>query len=289
MNEAPITPGPQETDEPAELPPAWEFITFRGAARFAHASLGRLLLVQVLVALLACFSIMLLVGRNIAPAVTEAIHKLPEDASLHDGTLTNVPSILLGKTRLLALVAKQDDTDDFGENAEIQLEFGATTLDAVGLLGTLSLPYPKNLTVSLARSVAEPWWGAWRPVLVTVCGLLALPVLVLNWWILALLYFPVARLMAFFADRSLSWPQAWRLSAAAQLTGALVATLAILLLSLEAIDLIRFAFFYGTHFLVGWVYVLAAPFFLPATAPTAGSNPFAGPGPAPIPVPETSN
>ena len=98
----------------------------------------------------------------------------------------------------------------------------------------------------------------------------------LVWILLGLVYAPVAIIVAYINDRELSWRGGWRLASAAQMTGALLMSLVILLYGLQVFDLIQFIFFFGLHFFVAWVYVFAAPFFLPPVTevPAADPNPF---------------
>ena len=122
---------------------------------------------------------------------------------------------------------------------------------------------------------AEPFGvGRRRPA--ALCGALAFTAVWLVWILLGLVYAPVAIIVAYINDRELSWRGGWRLASAAQMTGTLLMSLVILLYGLQVFDLIQFIFFFGLHFFVAWVYVFAAPFFLPPVAEVAaaGPNPF---------------
>ena len=109
-----------------------------------------------------------------------------------------------------------------------------------------------------------------------IIGVASFVGLFLSWFIFALLYAPIAKLIAYFADRELSWSGSWKLASAAQMFAALLMTFAMVLYGLQAFDLIRFLFFFSAHFFVAWIYVGVAPFFLPrvsAKTPVA-KNPF---------------
>jgi len=58
-------------------------------------------------------------------------------------------------------------------------------------------------------------------------------------------------------------PGAWRLACAALLPGAVLPALGLVLYGLQAVDIFGLGYFGTVHFLVGWVYLLAAPVFAP--------------------------
>jgi maltodextrin utilization protein YvdJ len=264
-----------ETSDPA--PAAWLPLTPRGVAAFARATPGRLLLVQLIAGLLVCGSIIALAGRNFSPVISEATRRLPDKATLENGELNGLKAEILANGTLLAIVANPWQTENFGQTADFQIDLGKTNLQISGLLGSLVVSYPVNTSVTLDRSKAEPWWGAWRPMIVAGFGLSFLPLLFLCWMLLATLYFLPVKLWAFFADRHLSLGGAWRLSGAGLVPGALLMTAAIFLYGWQIIDLIRLGAFFILHLVVGWIYLALAPFALPkiAAAKAGSSNPFA--------------
>jgi hypothetical protein len=129
----------------------------------------------------------------------------------------------------------------------------------------------------IGRSTSEPWWGARQPVILALCATLAVISLFLSWTTLALIYAPIAKLVAYFADRELSWGGGWRLACGAQMLAAILMSFFIVLYGIRAFDLIRFIFFFVAHFVVAWIYLFAAPFFLPRASITMprSKNPFA--------------
>ena len=96
-------------------------------------------------------------------------------------------------------------------------------------LGSLEFDYSRQSALDLSRSHLEPWWGAWRPVVLVVAGLAVAAGLLLVWSGLAWIYAPAAKLVAWFCDRRLSWPGAWRLAGAALLPGAVLMALGLVL------------------------------------------------------------
>ena len=66
---------------------AWQPLTARGVAAFARASLGRLLLVQLIVALLAAGTVVWFLQGCWFPTIGEAIRALPAQGELRAGKL----------------------------------------------------------------------------------------------------------------------------------------------------------------------------------------------------------
>ena len=66
---------------------AWQPLTVRGVAAFARASLGRLLLVQFIVALLAAGTVVWFLHKAWFPTIGEAIRQLPPQGEIRSGRL----------------------------------------------------------------------------------------------------------------------------------------------------------------------------------------------------------
>jgi hypothetical protein len=143
------------------------------------------------------------------------------------------------------------------------------------LFGYLDFPYPSGWRIAFNRPELEPKWGAWEApilglvVLGTVLGLLAV------WSLLAALHMMPVWLVAFFANRDLRLGEAWRMSGAALMPGALVMTLSLALYQLRVLDLVALAVVGVAHLAVAWIYLAVSVPFLPRaeSAGTAG-NPF---------------
>ena len=73
------------SDEKAQF--AWQPLTVRGVAAFASATLGRLLLVQFIVALLAAGTVVWFLQRAWFPTIGEAIRQLPPQGEIRSGRL----------------------------------------------------------------------------------------------------------------------------------------------------------------------------------------------------------
>ena len=263
-------------DEDAQpMANAWQPFTPKGVAAFAASPPSRWMALQVVVALIAVSVVIWFLNANYAPTILEAIQNSPDPAVIEKGRLENLPSEILTQKKFLAVIVDLESTRQSGQTSDLQLELRPDYFQICSILGCVTLEYPQE-TISLGRSVAEPWWGARQPIILGICGALTLVGMLLTWTLLSLIYAPIVKLLAYFADRELSWRGSWRLASAAQMMAALLMSFAILLYGLQAFDLIRFLFFFSAHFVVAWVYVFAAPHFLPrmsAGGPTA-NNPF---------------
>jgi hypothetical protein len=263
----------EENSKP--FPGAWQPFTFGGVAAFANANLARIIILKTLVALIASIVVVWFVHENYFPSVSEALKNFPESAALQNGILTNAPSRILTEKKFLSAIIDLEETGHSGQTADVQVELRRNYFQVCSLFGCALFDYPPE-AISLGRSSSEPWWGARQPVILVLCAASVFVALWIAWIIFSCIYAPIAKLLAYFGDRELSWRGSWRLAGAAQMTGALLMSLAIFLYGIQAFDLIRFLFFFALHFVVAWIYVGAAPFFLPRTTPkiSVTANPF---------------
>jgi hypothetical protein len=123
----------------------------------------------------------------------------------------------------------------------------------------LPIHYPTEIAFSMSPTVLEPWWGAWHPVIYLGIFLLTTVVLMIVWICLSLLYTLPVRLIAYYEDRELTIPGAWRLSSVALMPGALTMLLAICLYGWHVLDLIGLGAIVPLHLLMGWVYLVFSP------------------------------
>ncbi|MDQ6632405.1 MAG: hypothetical protein M3Y82_11740 [Verrucomicrobiota bacterium] len=252
---------------------AWQPLTPHGVAAFAFASWPRLYLAELFFGLLAMTSLIWFLNRNISPAISEALQQLPETAVLQNGELKNLKSKTLASGKILSLMIDLEENIQTGQTVDLQIEFGKKQFKICGLLGCLDFNYPADQTMALGRSKSDPWWGAWRPIILAGIALAFLLFLFFYWAIFSTLCFSIPKIFAYFADRELSWPGSWRLASAAQMPGAFLFAAAIFLYGLNMIDLIHFGILLGLHFISGWIYLGAAPFFLPRISETLSAQP----------------
>lgn len=255
---------------------AWQPFTPRGVAAFAQAPGSRVFFLKAVAALVAAAIVIWFINANYSPSISEAIKNLPDEASFQNGELTNVSSGVLTQKKFLSLVVDLEENGQTGQTADLQVVLRKNYFEICSLPGCGYFKYP-NENILIGRSTSEPWWGARQPVILAIIGALSLAGLWLAWVIFALVYAPIAKLTAYFNDRPLSWRGSWRLASAAQMPGAFLMSLAIVLYGLHVFDLIRFIFFFGLHFFVTWFYIFSAPFSLPRASAASSSpakNPF---------------
>jgi hypothetical protein len=240
-------------------PAAWQPFTFGGVAAFANGRLTRLLAFELAAAILAAAAALWFLHRAYCPILLQAIQKMPETARLEDGALQGVPDTLIAESQFLAIAATSQAGGEIGQDADLQIQFRQNDVCA----GSVFWPdwgwdyqYGKGLSLNLARSNLEPWWGAWQPVLLAGMGAAVVLSLLLVWAALAMIYMAPAKFIAWFTDRFLSWGGAWRLASAALLPGAVMLAGAILLYGWSVMDLVGLSFSIAVHLVIGWVYLV---------------------------------
>ena len=267
-------------NSPADIRPAtfaWQPLTPRGVAAFARTTLGRLLLVEFVVALVVTGTVVWFVMVAWFPTVRAAIRRLPEQGVIRKGEL-NSPRTApepLAEGRFLSLVLATDHSSA-SFRADVSVVFHKTHCRICSVFGCLVFDYPKDRTVQFNRPELIPWWGAWEPILLGVIAISTLAGLMLSWALLATLYFPFVRLLAFFKDRDLDWGGSWRVASAALIPGALLLALAIFLYGVAVLDLVHLLVLAVTHLVMGWIYLIVSPLTLPrlVTVVPPSANPF---------------
>jgi hypothetical protein len=271
------------SDSEQSWPEAWEPLTPRGVAAFAHASHGRLLFVQFLVALLAATSVVWFLERAWFPVVRDAIHQLPEKGELSHAALkwTGDTPQQLAENNFLGIAVDLYHSNKLGRAAHLQLEFGQDDFRIYSLLGYQVLEYPPDWDFPFNRTELEPWWGAWDPWIATIVFVTVVIGLMITWNALAVLYWLPMRVISFVENRDLDWAQNWRLASASTLPGALFLITGIIAYEAGMMDLIRLGGMMGLHFVIGWIYLFVSPMFCPRAdaVKKAGKNPFAASAP----------
>ena len=257
---------------------AWLPLTPRGVALFARAKLGRLWLVQFIVALFAAAVTVWVVNRAWLPVVRDAIHQLPAQGEIRGGLLNwrGESPCLLAEGHWLAFSVDTNRTGEIRSPAHVQVEFHEDGFSIHSFLGYAEEFYPRDWTAEFNRTRLEPGWGAWKPMLLAGVVLAVLAGLAVSWTALATVYFLPVWLAGYFANRDLNFRSSWKLAGAALMPGALFLTGAIFIYGLGLIDLVQLGGALVTHFIIGWIYVFLAPFFVSKNsggAPPKG-NPF---------------
>ena len=264
------------SDDKAQI--AWQPLTARGVAAFAHASLGRLLLVQLIVALLAAGTVVWFLQSCWFPTIGEAIRALPAQGELRAGSLdwTGPSPTSLAEGRFLAIVVDLDHTGEARSPAQVQVEFGRTDFRVYSLFGCGRGAYPQSRALAFNRTELWPWWGAWAPAILAIVAGSVVAGLMVIWACLATLYCLPVWLIGFFANRDCRLGGSWRLAGAALMPGALLMCAAVCLYGWGALDLLRLAVTGAVHLVMGWVYLFISPLRLPHhSAPALKGNPFA--------------
>jgi hypothetical protein len=258
---------------------AWEPLTPRGVAAFAGSSLGRLLLVQLLVALLAAGSVGWFLKTGWFPVVRSAIQAMPPEGDLANRHLAwkGQNPAQLAQNRFLGIGVDMYHSMQLGREAHLQIEFGEQDFRIYSLPGYEVFDYSPDWNYAFNRTALEPWWGAWQPWILVGALVLVVASLMISWTLLATIYCVPVRLFSFFENRDLNLRQSWLLSGAAMMPGALFLTAGIVGYTFGLMDLIRLGGVFGLHFVVGWIYLIISPFFCPRHPATKkqNGNPFA--------------
>jgi len=256
---------------------AWEPVTPRGVAAFAHARLGRLLLVQFIVALLVGGSVAWLLRSGFFPVVTSAIEQLPARSEIRRGTLDwngSSPQVL-ADGNFLSIAVDLDHSGEVRSLAHFQFEVGRTNLLAHSLLGYFSKNYPAGWIIAFNRPELLPRWGAWRPVFLALAVLGMVIYLMACWCVLATVYCSPVWLLGFFANRDLTLKGSWKLAGAAVMPGAFAMLVAIFFYGIGTLDLVQMGFALALHVLLGWVYLGVSTFYVPRIGEAnVPANPF---------------
>jgi hypothetical protein len=257
---------------------AWQPLTINGVAAFARAPLGRLLLVQLIVALLVAGSVVWFLHKCWFPVIAEAIYQLPPQGKIRAGNLdwAGPSPVRLADGRFLALVVDLDHVGAARSPAHVGVDFGRGGFQVYSLLGYVGNAYPRTGEWAFNRTELGPWWGAWAPaILAGAAGLVVVGLMVI-WTCLATVYWLPVWLIAFFANRDCSLGGSWRLAGAALMPGVLWTWAAFLLYGWGGLDLVRLAVAGLLNVVLGWIYLFLSPLRLPRHPATAVEvNPFA--------------
>jgi hypothetical protein len=256
------------------LPP----VTPRGVAVCAQGNWRQLFVVQLLVATLSGLTVLWFVSVAWLPVVRQAISALPTQGEIVNGQLhwRSASPTVLAENHFLALGVNVGRLVPLGRPAHLRVEFSSTNVLVCSLLGCVPANYPQQWKIAFNSLELEPWWGAREPFVCFGLACLTIAGVWISWQVLSLCYFLFAWLAAAFAGRVLNLRGAWLLSGASVVPGAFVMLITIGLYGLGALDVVRLLFGTGLHFVCGWVYLIAAIFFLPraGSAVLPKLNPF---------------
>lgn len=267
-------------DKPLTPAHAWQPFTPRGVAAFGLATFTRVFLVQSAAAALVGFALIWALRAAWVPVINEAIQHLPETGNIRHGELnfSGASPQRLAENSHLAVVIDLEGSREVGHVADVEAAFEKKRVVLRGPLGAWWREYGSEYQFSFNRPELTPWWDARRWTLLALLAIALAVSVFASWWLLALLYVPLVKFIAFFADRAVTWGGAWRVAAAALLPGACLVALALLLYGSGVIPLFQFGLLYALHIVAGLVFVITSPFFLPkiSTLPDL-KNPFSAP------------
>ena len=287
LGEFHATPAPPSPADPGHSgPQAWQPFTPRGLTLFAPAPTGRVLLLELIMALLAASAVAWFLQTSWFPIVRVATAQLPLQGNIRN-QLLHYPSTaggLLAEGHFLALVVKTEPEFSGGLASDLRVEFHQDRVWLCSLPGRVFVAYPKG-DLDFNRTELQPRWDAWEPIFLGLAVLGTVALLMLSWSVLATVYCGFTWLIAFFADRQLTLGGSWRLASAALMPGSLLATLGVVLYGLGVLDLIRFGILFLFHLLLGPVFTLTSLFLLPRSPKSTSlpPNPFAPPPSEPGP------
>ena len=237
----------------------------------------RLLLVQLLVALLTAAETIWFLNTAWLPSIEKAISRLPSEGELRFGVLDwkGASPVILAEGPFLAIAVDMNLTGEGQAAADLQVEFGRTACRFTSFLGILQSPYPGSWLLPFNRTVLEPWWGAWKPAVLAGAAALVVIALLVSWSMLAAVYWLPVWLAGFISNREMTGRGSFRLAGAALMPGAVFMIAGIFAYGIGVIDLMRLAAAFGAHFVIGWLYLLLALLKLPRHPEATGrGNPF---------------
>lgn len=259
---------------------SWAPWTFKGVASFVGAPVGRLLLLELIVAGVVAIIATVFIALAWLPAIDQAIERLPAEGAISQGRL-EWPGMLpqrLTENAFLGIVIVDRGSSEVGQIADVQMELGPTQFKVRSLFGYMSFAYPQGWRVALNRKELEPWWGARRPFVAMAVSVGTVFILGVSWAVLALVYAPFVALLAFYRNRDVGLWRAWKLASAALMPGALLMAAVILLYGLQRLPLAAVVGAFFVHIVAAWPYLIVSPCRLARrtdATPGISSNPFA--------------
>ncbi len=238
---------------------AWQPFTGRGAAAFADAGSVRAIVFHLVMVIASCGTASWTLSQSWVPAVIRAVDRLPDStAEIRAGHFTwpDRESVVLGETPQFGVAVNPTGHSSPGQVADLQMEFRPAELRINGLTGHLSLVYPNELVVGLDRVAGRAAWEAWfwAIAVVTITALFGF-FASLGWAGATVMALPVW-LIGLLANRSLSFPGAWRLGLVCWVPAALLLNLGLWGYSRNWLHLVGLAGCAVGHLLVWMAWVL---------------------------------
>ncbi len=237
-------------------------MTFGGVARFAVASLWRLLMVELVFALMVAATVVWFVQQAWVPVIDKSIRQMPPTGEIRAARLAwPNGAVLQQEGPFMRIDVRPGGFTNVVESADLVLAFDASRLQVGSSLGLglLTLPYPTGW-IPFNKTELEPWWGARSHMVLAGLGLLVVLTLLFAWSALGLLYTFPAKV---FSVNRVDWAGARKIAVAAQLPGALVMSIGIVFYGLKQLDLVALLVVWGVHLMLPWVYLMFSPILAP--------------------------
>lgn len=237
----------------------------RGVAAYANAPLWRLIATLVFFGLFSAVLVIWGAAQCWAPVIDEAVAALPTNSIIQGGRLTwpVEESRLLGSNPFLAIEVANGGSQLDGAPADLRIKLGPGAAVVNSIFGSHEFAYSPGWVVELNQQTISPVWGAWRPMFLASLGAAAFAGLLASWGVLGFLNGAVIGMIGAMFNRDAGLGKTWKAGTAAMMPGALLMDFGLGLYVIGKGSLFFLLFIFGAHFVVGWVYVLATPFFLP--------------------------
>lgn len=243
---------------------SWQPITFGGAAGLAKGPASRVFLVGMVVAavMAACFTRTFYVAWM--PVVEGAIKSLQAAVEVRDGILHWSANGLtrLAESPFLAMAVSTIDSPAVTES-DISIEFTERGWRATSLFGSIYVPYPRWLRISLDPVSLAAGWFAWKPHIVASVFVFGLSVVWVIWLLVGLVLLPFIRLYTALLQRAVRWWDCLRLGVVCCMPAEIVMAVGVFLYGTRRINLTELIAVFGLHVLGVVAYLLVVPFWLP--------------------------
>ena len=256
----------------------WYCFTPGGMVSIAMGSLKPFLVALFLISMIGCLATTCFFIFCWKPVIDEAIERLPTQATLVQGSLQwyAISPSILGKNSFLSLSVDTEKNDIAIQNADVQFEFGLNEFGVGSLFGFLHFEYSPSLTMNLARSIVEPWWGAWNPFIMAGLFLLSFGTFVILGSQIGLMFALPLWLVCKFFRKNAIFLQYWKMAILGQFPGAVWLSVALALYGIKHLDITGFLISILIYFILVGIYLLLIPFFIPgASKPSKEISPFA--------------
>ena len=214
------------------------------------------------------------------PVLRQAIDQLPDQGSIVNRLLVSplTNTTVLAQSSMLAIAVDSPGRGHAGLRSDFRVWFRARELAVCSVFGCTAFRYSQNSTMAFNRKEILPALDAWIPVADAALALVFVGGLFVAWTLLASLFFPIPMLVARYSDRALPLRSSWKLSGAALMPGALLATAGLAVYGAGWISLTAWLVVAVLHLMVGWLYLVLAPLSLPRRETLEKAlNPFTAP------------